>query len=87
MVDMTDKQAIKVNDYMQTSDPDIFAAGDSAAVHFNPLNTHVYAPLATNAVRMGKIAGANIVNYGSVKYMGTQSTSALNIFGKTMATT
>ena len=87
MVDMTDKQAIKVNDYMQTSDPDIFAAGDSAAVHFNPLGKDVYAPLATNAVRMGKIAGANIVKYGSVKYMGTQSTSALNIFGKTMATT
>lgn len=86
-VDMTDKQAIKVNDYMQTSDPDIFAAGDAAAVHFNPLDAHVYAPLATNAVRMGKIAGANVVNYGTVRYMGTQSTSALNIFGKTMATT
>ncbi|WP_155287360.1 FAD-dependent oxidoreductase [Lacticaseibacillus zhaodongensis] len=86
IVDLTKQKAIKVNNYMQTSNPDIFAAGDSAAVHFNPTNSHVYAPLATNAVRMGKIAGANVVDYGSVSYMGTQSTSALKLFGKTMAT-
>lgn len=87
LVDMTPENAIKVNDYMQTSDPDIFAAGDSAAVHYNPTNRHVYAPLATNAIRMGKIAGANVAEYGSVKYMGTQATSALSLFGKTLAST
>ncbi|KRM55629.1 FAD-dependent oxidoreductase [Lacticaseibacillus sharpeae] len=87
LVDLTDQNAIMVNDYMQTSNPDIFAAGDSAAVHYNPTNRHVYAPLATNAVRMGKIAGANVAEYGSVKYMGTQATSALALFGKTLAST
>lgn len=86
LVDMTPQGAVKVNDYMQTSDPDIFAAGDSAAVHFNPTHTQVYAPLATNAVRMGKIAAANVLHYGTLRYMGTQSTSALRIFDKTMAT-
>lgn len=87
LIDLTPENAIKVNDYMQTSNPDIFAAGDSAAVHYNPTHKNVYAPLATNAVRMGKIAGANVTEYGSVKYMGTQATSALSLFGKTLAST
>lgn len=45
--------SIHVDDYMQTSDPDIFAAGDAVAVHFNPTGKDAYAPLATNAVRQG----------------------------------
>ncbi len=87
IVDLTPQGAIKVDEHMQTSHPDIFAAGDSAAVHFNPTEQEVYAPLATNAVRMGKIAGANIVTPDAVRYMGTQATSALAIFGKTLAST
>ncbi len=35
-VEMAQNGAIITNDYMQSSDPDIFAAGDSAAVHYNP---------------------------------------------------
>ena len=35
-VQMDGYGAILVNDYMQTSDPDIYAAGDSTAVKFNP---------------------------------------------------
>ncbi len=41
--------AIKVIEYMQTSDPDIFAAGDSAVVNYNPSGSQNYIPLATNA--------------------------------------
>ncbi len=59
-VKMNHDGSIHVNDYMQTSDPDIFAAGDAVAVHFNPTGKDAYAPLATNAVRQGKMAGANI---------------------------
>ena len=35
-VDTLPNGAIKVNEYMQTSNPDIFAAGDSAVVNYNP---------------------------------------------------
>ncbi len=85
-VDLDRSQAIIVNDEMQTSDPDIYAAGDSTVVRFNPTGQFAYAPLATNAVRQGKIAGANIVQPGSIQYMGTQSTSALSILEHNMAT-
>lgn len=78
--------SIHVNDYMQTSDPDIFAAGDTVAVHFNPTGKDAYAPLATNAVRQGKLAGINVFG-NRVKYMGTQSTSALRLYDYSLACT
>ena len=85
-VQMDGYGAILVNDYMQTSDPDIYAAGDSTAVKFNPTGEMKYIPLASSAVRQGTLAGMNI--FGKVrKYMGTQATTAMGIFGYTLAET
>ncbi|WP_057897045.1 FAD-dependent oxidoreductase, partial [Companilactobacillus crustorum] len=78
--------AIIINDYMQTSDPDVYAAGDSCVVKFNPTGELKYVPLASSAVRQGNLAGINI--FGNIrKYMGTQSTTAMEIFGYTLAET
>ena len=78
--------SIKTNAYMQTSDPDVYGAGDSVAVHYNPTNQEAYVPLATNAVRQGIIAGTNL--YGNtMTYMGTQSTSGLQLYDNSMAST
>jgi NADPH-dependent 2,4-dienoyl-CoA reductase/sulfur reductase-like enzyme len=78
--------SLHVNEYMQTSDPDIYAGGDAVAVHFNPTGHDSYAPLATNAVRQGKLAGRNVFG-NTVRYMGTQSTSAMRLYNKTLACT
>lgn len=85
-VDTLPNGAIKVNDYMQTSRPEIFAAGDNVAVHYNPNKDHAYIPLATNAVRMGTLVGRNIVE-NKVKYRGTQGTSGLYLFGYNIGST
>jgi NADPH-dependent 2,4-dienoyl-CoA reductase/sulfur reductase-like enzyme len=85
-VDMLPNGAILVDDYMRTSDPDIFAAGDSCAVHYNPSGGQAYIPLATNAVRMGMLIGKNILE-PKVKYRGTQSTSGLHLFGYNIGST
>lgn len=82
-VDMNANGSIKTNDYMQTSDPDIYGAGDSVAVHYNPTQKDAYIPLATNAVRQGTLVGLNIFK-PTRKYMGTQSTSGLMLFGQTI---
>lgn len=82
-VEMNANGSIKTNDYMQTSDPDIYGAGDSVAVHYNPTHKDAYIPLATNAVRQGTLVGMNIFK-PTRKYMGTQSTSGLMLFGKTI---
>lgn len=85
-VDALPNGALKVNEYMQTSNPDIYAAGDNVAVHYNPTGDHAYIPLATNAVRMGSLVGKNIVS-NKVKYRGTQGTSGLYLFGYKIGST
>ncbi len=85
-VKMDKHGAIIINDYVQTSDPDIYAAGDSCVVNFNPTGASAYTPLATNAVRQGALAGTNV--FGNThRYMGTQATSAMQLFNYTLGTT
>ncbi|OKP78174.1 NADH oxidase [Paenibacillus sp. P3E] len=85
-VDMLPNGAIIVNDYMQTSLPDIYAAGDSCAIHYNPTGKHAYIPLATNAVRMGTLVARNLVSQ-TIPYMGTQGTSGIKIYEDNIAGT
>lgn len=83
-LDMIGNGAIITNEYMQTSNPDVFAAGDSSVVQYNPTGKDDYIPLATNAVRQGILVGKNIEK-PTVKYLGTQATSAVALFDKTLA--
>lgn len=85
-VDMLPNGAIIVNDYMQTSIPDVYAAGDSCAIHYNPTGKNAYIPLATNAVRMGTLVARNLVS-NTIPYMGTQGTSGIKIYEDNIAGT
>lgn len=85
-VDMLDNGAIIVDEYMRTSKQDVYAAGDSCAVFYNPTGKHAYIPLATNAVRMGTLVARNLVA-PTVKYMGTQGTSGIKIYEDNIAGT
>jgi NADPH-dependent 2,4-dienoyl-CoA reductase/sulfur reductase-like enzyme len=85
-IEMLDNGAIKVDDYMRTSNKDVFAAGDSCAIHYNPTGEHAYIPLATNAVRMGTLVAKNLME-PTIRYMGTQGTSGLRLFDQNIATT
>lgn len=76
--------ALIVDKYMHTSKPDVFSAGDAASVFYNPTNDNQYIPLATNAVRQGILVGANIEK-DTAQYIGTQSSSAVELFGRTYA--
>jgi len=78
-VDMMPNGAILVNKYMETSVKDVFAAGDSCAIQYNPTNKPGYIPLATNAVRMGTLVARNLVKE-TIPYMGTQGTSGIKIY-------
>lgn len=85
-VDMLPNGAILVDEYMHTSDDDIVAAGDCCAVYFNPTNSYMYIPLATNAVRMGSLAAINLLER-KVKQIGTQGTSGIKIYDELMGST
>ncbi len=78
--------AIIIDEYMRTSEEDVFAAGDCCVVKFNPAKDNRYIPLATNAVRMGTLVGKNLVK-PTLKYMGTQGTSGIKIYNKCIAST
>ncbi len=85
-IEMDRHGAIMTNDYLQTSDPDVYAAGDACTVKFNPTGEQVYIPLATNAVRQGMIAGRNL--FGNLqRYPGTQGTTAMPLFNHHLAST
>lgn len=85
-VDMLPNGAIIINEYMQTSNKDIFAAGDCCVVRYNPANENRYIPLATNAVRMGTLVAKNLVE-PKLKYLGTQGTSGIKIYNHNIAST
>lgn len=85
-VEMMDNGAIIVDEYMRTSTRDVYAAGDSCAILYNPTGKHSYIPLATNAVRMGTLVARNLVA-PTVKYMGTQGTSGIKIYEDNIAGT
>ncbi len=82
----TPNGALIVNEYMQTSNPDVYACGDCANIYYNPTEEYRYIPLATNAVRMGTIVGRNIVK-PTVKYIGTQGTSGIKIYDWNISST
>lgn len=85
-VKMAKNGAILTNEYMETSDPDIFAAGDVTEVHYNPTLSSRYIPLASHAIRQGNIAGTNLFKR-QLKSMGTQATTAMLLFDQTVACT
>jgi NADPH-dependent 2,4-dienoyl-CoA reductase/sulfur reductase-like enzyme/peroxiredoxin family protein/rhodanese-related sulfurtransferase/TusA-related sulfurtransferase len=76
--------AIKVNEYMQTSDPDIYAAGDSVEVLDFVTDTESVIPLAGPANRQGRIIADNIIG-GSSTYKKSQGTAVVKVFDLTVA--
>ncbi len=81
-----DNGAIVVNRFMETSVKDVFAAGDSCAILYNPTSQPGYIPLATNAVRMGTLVARNLVE-PTTPYMGTQGTSGIKIYDLNISST
>lgn len=54
------EDGIIVNNYLQTTDPDIYAAGDVASYHNPVLDKYIRVEHEDNALNMGEIAGKNM---------------------------
>lgn len=77
---------IKVNEYMQTSNSDIYAVGDAVETTHIVTGKPVLVPLAGPASRQARIAVDNI--YGrNEKYRGTLGTSLVKVFETTVGNT
>ena len=80
------KGSIVVNDRMETSVPDIYAAGDAVQVKHFVTGQDVLLSLAGPANKQGRIAADNICG-GDSHYTGSQGSSVIKVFDMTAATT
>jgi NADPH-dependent 2,4-dienoyl-CoA reductase/sulfur reductase-like enzyme len=78
--------AIAVNEYMQTSVPFIYAAGDCCESHHRVSGRSVYAPLGDIANKQGRIAGANVGGQ-SLSFPGIVGSVCFKAFGLEVAST
>jgi CoA-disulfide reductase len=77
---------ILVDEYMRTSDPDIYAVGDAVEIKDFISGKPALVPLAGPANKQGRIAANNICGREE-KYTGNQGTSIVKIFDITVAIT
>ena len=77
---------IRVNDRLQTSDPDVYAVGDAIEVADFVSGSPTQVPLAGPANRQGRIAATNVFG-GDLRYRGTQGTAIVGVFDRTAAIT
>lgn len=78
---------IAVNEFMQTSDPNIYAVGDAVEVAHYINQAKVLIPLAWPANRQGRIVADNITRGNKISYKGTLGTSIIKFFDLTVAAT
>ena len=77
---------IRTDEHMQTSDPDIYAAGDVVEVSDFISSKPTMIPLAGPANKQGRIVANNIFGMRSV-YRGTQGSAVIKVFDMTVALT
>lgn len=75
-----------VNQFLQTSDPDIFGAGDMIEIEQRINGLKVRLPLAGPANRQGRIAAENALG-GKHTYRGAIGTSIVRVFDAVAGTT
>lgn len=78
--------AIAVNEYLQTSAPDIYAIGDCMENWERITGTKMRYQTATNAARTGRIAGRNLILGNVICYLGTVMPFVTEIFGYQVGT-
>jgi NADH oxidase (H2O2-forming) len=77
---------IKVDRYLRTSVPEIFAAGDCAETQNLITEEPTLPQLATTSIRMGKVAGENAVG-GKAMFNGTFNTIVTSVHELIIAST
>lgn len=80
-----ERGGIAVNDYMQTSDANIYALGDAVEVRHLVTGQPALIPLAGPANKQGRIVADNIVFGNKKKYPGSIGTSIAKVFDLTVA--
>lgn len=78
--------AIRVNNHLETSLKDIYAAGDCATTYSLLTGEETYVPLGSTANKMGRILGDRLTG-GNLEFKGILGTSIFKIFDMAFAST
>lgn len=78
--------AVVVDEHMRTADAHIYAVGDVVQTRQRITGQRLYEPLAVTAARQGRIAADAICGRKS-RYTGTQTSMAVQTFGRIAAVT
>ncbi|MCA9412874.1 MAG: FAD-dependent oxidoreductase [Candidatus Omnitrophica bacterium] len=78
---------IRVDEYMRTSDPDIYAVGDAVEYPHGLLDHPMRVALGGPANRAGRIAGEHAVTGKSHPFTPVLGTAIVRVFGKTAGMT
>ncbi|MFN3804712.1 MAG: FAD-dependent oxidoreductase [Pyrobaculum sp.] len=79
--------AVYVNEYMETTAPDIYAAGDVAEKVHRVTGRRVWIPLAPTANKEGQVAGGNAVRGRVLKFPGVVGTAVTKFYNLYIART
>lgn len=74
-------QGVIVNEYLQTSSPDIYAAGDVAQGRDFSTGEYTVQAIQPTAVEHGKLAATNMVKGNTVKHQGSVNMNVLDTLG------
>ena len=85
-LDVGPRGGIRVNEHLQTCDPDIYAVGDAIEVTDFVTGEPTQVPLAGPANRQGRIAADNIFGRAT-RFRGTEGTAIVGVFDRTAALT
>ncbi len=77
---------ILVNQYLQTNDPDIYAAGDCIENWDMIIGSKTRRLMVTTATKTGDVAARNLVLGNSIDYEGTPMTFVIEAFGHQIGT-
>ncbi len=85
-LELGERKGVKVNSFLQTSNPDIYAVGDVIEVTDLVMDQPAMIPLAGPANRQGRIAANNIFG-AKEEYKGSLGTSICKVFELDAAST
>ena len=71
--------AVRVNEFLETSSQDIYAAGDCATTSMISFDREIYTALALKANKQGMIGGINIAG-GRERFAGVLNSSVTRVF-------
>jgi NADH oxidase (H2O2-forming) len=85
-IEIGETGGVLVNQYLQTSDPDIYAAGDCLENWDMITGSKTRRLMVTTASKTGDVAAINLISGNSNPYEGTLMTFVIEIFGHQIGT-